>query len=485
MIRIVSRSNQVRRSALRPLTGTVEQSCPQFTAAVSFSSSRNVVLVSTDSLTSPTQVKRYHLKTTIGNQYPVQSWDRIPLQSRHFHTTSSISDKDDDKDQTKVGMAKTDEHDDIRKETFVYETINNTDMSMQEIEELIRQEEERLNREEQEKLGFQEWTPGMRKRPLKSSIRLDDFADEIQIMQNMGLEVDTAEDGAVEQDLLWSLQDKRCGALAVKVGMMPVFDEWGVRHPCTLLWMDNNIVVGHKTLEKNGYSAIRVAAGKRKRKNVGKSVLGQYKAIMKDTASKDRLMEQEHPPYLIREFRVTDESYFIPVGSNIHARHFVPGQNVDVSGISKGKGFQGAMKRHNFAGLPASHGVSRSHRALGSTGQCQDPGKVFKGKKMAGRMGTDRVTVQNLRIVKIDRGRNLLYVLGAVPGNKGNFVEVRDAVKKPLWKTELVLDEIGRPPVPTFEYETEIDGTGNSGHDIWMPMPKRDPLLPDDEDEAA
>jgi hypothetical protein len=139
------------------------------------------------------------------------------------------------------------------------------------------------------------------------------------------------------------------------------------------------------------------------------------------------------------------------------------------------------MKRHNFAGMPASHGVSKSHRALGSTGQCQDPGKVFKGKKMAGRMGADRVTVQNMHVVKIDRGRNLLYVRGAIPGNKGGFVEIRDAVKKPLFNTHRVEGEVKYPPLPTFEYDTEIDGSGAVGHEIMRPLELQDPMEPDDE----
>lgn len=149
---------------------------------------------------------------------------------------------------------------------------------------------------------------------------------------------------------------------------------------------------------------------------------------------------------------------------------------------------QGAMKRHNFAGMPATHGTSKSHRVLGSTGQCQDPGKVFKGKKMAGRMGTDRVTVQNLRIVKIDRGRNLLYVGGAVPGNKGTFVEVRDAIKRPLWGTERVDGGKDRtfPPLPTAKIdEDSVDGNGETGHEVMMPLGKKDPFDPDNGEMAA
>jgi ribosomal protein L3 len=183
---------------------------------------------------------------------------------------------------------------------------------------------------------------------------------------------------------------------------------------------------------------------------------------------------------LVKEFRLTDEEHLLPIGSQIHARHFVPGQNVDVAGTSKGKGFQGAMKRHGFAGMPATqHGTSRSHRALGSTGQYQDPGKVFKGKKMAGRMGSDRVTVQNLRVLKVDRGRDLIFVSGAVPGGqKGGFVEIKDAVKKPLWRTDKVMEALERPPLPTFEYDPEIDGTG-VGFEEFMPRQDEDPLDPD------
>merc|ERR1739844_632396 len=140
------------------------------------------------------------------------------------------------------------------------------------------------------------------------------------------------------------------------------------------------------------------------------------------------------------------------------------------------------MKKWNFSGMPASHGTSLSHRSLGSTGQCQDPGRVFKGKKMAGRMGGERVTMQNLRIVKIDRGRNLIYVKGNVPGQKGNFVEIRDAVKKPLFGTEKVEGEVKFPPLPTFEYEDEIDGSGQPGFEIMMPQQKNDPFDPPDDE---
>lgn len=366
-------------------------------------------------------------------------------------------------------------------------SINADDMSQEEMQKTIQDEYEMMLAEERDKFLVQpeDWKPGMRKRKLVSGINLEEFQYEMEPEKFGGPR--------------WTLRDKRCGLLAIKVGMVPIWDDkWGQRIPCTVLFVDNNIVLGHKTMEQNGYWAVQIAAGERKRKNVRRSVLGQYKPIL-------QYDKDQNPPYLVREFRVTDPNHLPPLYSQLHARHFVPGQNVDISGISKGKGFQGGMKRHGFGGLPASHGTSKSHRSIGSTGNCQDPGKVFKGKKMPGRMGTDRVTVQNLRIVKIDRGRNLLYVKGAIPGNKGGFVEIRDAVKKPLWNTDMVLDKLDRPPLPTFDYtltdgllakdgdadkkedeepsmeisDTLIDGTGQPGYEIFMPLGEEDPLDPD------
>jgi large subunit ribosomal protein L3 len=258
--------------------------------------------------------------------------------------------------------------------------------------------------------------------------------------------------------------------------MLPIFDDWGIRHACTVLFLDKNVVLGHKTMESHGYRAVQVAAGERKRKNVGICVLGQYKQILE---------KDESPPYLVREFRISEDSFYVPVNSHIHARHFVPGQNVDVAGITKGKGFQGGMKKWGFKGMPASHGVSLSHRAIGSTGSCQDPGRVWKGKKMPGRMGGVRRTIQNIRVIKIDRGRDLVYVIGQVPGNKGEWVEIRDAVKKPLFKTDKVIDGLFRPPLPTFEYDVNIDGCGEPGHEIMMPLPDKDPLASDMDEKAA
>jgi large subunit ribosomal protein L3 len=354
-------------------------------------------------------------------------------------------------------------------------------MTADEMRRILEEEEALLEEAERSKV-VRNWRPGMRRRPLEVSYRIEDFGPG-----------PAGEEGAEGEPSPrhhpWTLRDRRTGALAIKVGMVPVFDaSWGVRYPCTVLLVDENVVVGHKTPEKHGYAGAVVGAGRRKRKNVGTSVLGQYRSI--------DLGEDEDPPYLLREFRITasgdaseDEegeaallrSRLPAVGSRIHAGHFVPGQNVDVSGTSSGKGFQGGMKRHGFAGLPASHGVSRAHRSIGSTGQCQDPGKVFKGKKMPGRMGGKRVTAQNLRVVKVDRGRNLLYVHGAVPGKTGNFVEVRDAVKRPLWGTDLVQGRLERPPVPTLAYDPDVDGCGRGGHEAFMPLPDADPLAPDEE----
>jgi large subunit ribosomal protein L3 len=366
---------------------------------------------------------------------------------------------------------------------MVYMTTGNTlpPLTEEEALKILEEEEQRLEDEEKAKI-VPNWRPGMRKRPLQMSYSLEEFERELEPEKYAGR---------------WNKHiDRRCGALAIKVGMMPLFDNegWGVRYPCTVLLLDHNIVMGHKTKEKHGYYSVVVGGGERKAKNVDKCVLGQYKHLLSTPSSSLSAITEpdatngpvmKHPPYTVCEFRVTDPSLLIPITSRIHASHFVPGQNLDVSGISKGKGFQGGMKRHNFSGMPASHGVSRSHREIGSTGSCQDPGKVFKGKKMPGHMGVERVTKQNLRLLQIDRGRNLLYILGAVPGNRGEFVEVRDAVKKPLWNTDKVMDKADGPPRPTFAYDPTIDGTGQGGHEIFMPRPERDPLVPDNEDAAA
>ena len=211
----------------------------------------------------------------------------------------------------------------------------------------------------------------------------------------------------------------RSGVIAKKVGMTRVYTDEGVNVPVTVLRMENVQVVAQRTEEKHGYTAVQLGAGKAKVKNVSKPMRGHF-AVAK-----------VEPKRKLAEFRVSPENMLNP-GQEIIAGHYLPGQFVDVTGTSIGKGFAGAMKRHNFGGLRASHGVSVSHRSHGSTGQCQDPGKVFKGKKMAGHMGSTRVTTQNLQIVSVDIDRGLVLVKGAVPGPKGGWVMIRDAVKKPL-----------------------------------------------------
>lgn len=211
----------------------------------------------------------------------------------------------------------------------------------------------------------------------------------------------------------------RSGVIAQKVGMTRIYTDAGVNVPVTVLRMENVQVVSQRTNEKNGYTAVQLGAGKAKVKNVSKSMRGHY-AVAK-----------VEPKRKLAEFRVSEDN-MIDVGAQLSAEHFVEGQKVDVTGTSVGKGFAGAMKRHNFGGLRASHGVSVSHRSHGSTGQCQDPGKVFKGKKMAGHMGSTRVTTQNLEVVKTDVERGLLMIKGSVPGSKGSWIMVRDAIKKAL-----------------------------------------------------
>ena len=213
----------------------------------------------------------------------------------------------------------------------------------------------------------------------------------------------------------------RTGLLAQKVGMTRLFTDDGAHVPVTVLKLDGCQVVAQRTKDKDGYSAVQLGAGVIKVKNVSKAMRGHFAKASVE------------PKRKVVEFRVSEDA-LIHVGAELSAAHFVAGQLVDVSGTSLGKGFAGVMKRHNFHGLRATHGVSVSHRSHGSTGQRQDPGKVFKGKKMAGHMGDERITTQNLVIVKTDVGRGLLMIRGAVPGSKGGWVLVRDAVKKSLPK---------------------------------------------------
>ncbi len=208
----------------------------------------------------------------------------------------------------------------------------------------------------------------------------------------------------------------RTGVIAKKIGMTRVFADDGAHVPVTVLQIDQCQVVAQRTAERDGYTALQLGAGKAKAKRAGQPMRGHFAAA------------KVAPKQKLREFRVPAES-FIDVGAEITADHFAVGQRVDVTGISIGKGFAGGMKRHGFGGLRASHGVSISHRSHGSTGQCQDPGKVFKGKKMAGHMGARRVTTQNLEVVRVDVERGLVLVRGAVPGPDDGWIELRDAVK--------------------------------------------------------
>ena len=210
----------------------------------------------------------------------------------------------------------------------------------------------------------------------------------------------------------------RSGIIAKKVGMTRLFMEDGKQVPVTVLQMDNLQVIAQMTPDSNGYTAVQLGTGSVKVKNVSKPLRGHFASA------------KVEPKRKVAEFRVAPEN-MIDVGAEITADHYIVGQYVDISGTSIGKGFSGAMKRHNFRGLRASHGVSISHRSHGSTGQCQGPGKVFKGKKMAGHMGASRVTTQNLQVVKTDADRGLIMIKGSVPGSKGGWVTVKDAVKKP------------------------------------------------------
>ncbi|PWR19073.1 50S ribosomal protein L3 [Zavarzinia compransoris] len=208
----------------------------------------------------------------------------------------------------------------------------------------------------------------------------------------------------------------RSGVIAKKIGMTRLFAADGAHVPVTVLQIDNLQVVATRSIEKDGYTAVQLGSGKAKVKNVSKPQRGHFAKAGVE------------PKLKLIEFRVSEDA-LLNVGDELSVEHFNVGQKIDVTGETKGKGFQGVMKRWNFGGLRATHGVSVSHRSHGSTGQRQDPGKVFKGKKMAGHLGAERVTVQNLEVAKVDETRGLILVKGAVPGSKGSYVLVRDAVK--------------------------------------------------------
>ncbi len=213
----------------------------------------------------------------------------------------------------------------------------------------------------------------------------------------------------------------RSGVIAKKLGMTRLFLEDGKQVPVTVLLLDNLQVVAQRTADRDGYTAVQLGAGAAKPVRTTAAMRGHFAKA------------NVAPKRKVAEFRVSPDN-LIDVGAEISAEHYLAGQFVDIAGTSVGKGFAGAMKRHNFGGLRASHGVSVSHRSHGSTGQCQDPGKVFKGKKMAGHLGSVRVTTQNIQVVRTDADRGLIMVKGSVPGNKGGWVTIKDAVKKPLPK---------------------------------------------------
>ena len=208
----------------------------------------------------------------------------------------------------------------------------------------------------------------------------------------------------------------RTGLIAKKLGMARFFDEAGTHVPVTVLSLEGCSVTAQRTQDKDGYVALQLGAGARKAKNTTKALRGHFAKA------------EVEPKQEVAEFRVSPEN-LIDVGAELTADHFVAGQKVDVTGTTVGKGFAGAMKRWNFGGMRATHGVSVSHRAHGSTGQRQDPGKTFKGKKMAGHLGQETVTTLNVTVWRIDTERGLILVKGSVPGTEGSFVKIRDAVK--------------------------------------------------------
>jgi large subunit ribosomal protein L3 len=216
-----------------------------------------------------------------------------------------------------------------------------------------------------------------------------------------------------------ALPTQRTGVIAKKLGMTRFFDETGQHVPVTVLSLDGCQVTAQRTKEKDGYVALQLGAGAKKPKNTTQSLRGQFaKAAVE-------------PKRVVAEFRV-EEDALIEVGSELTADHYVAGQKVDIQGITVGKGFAGAMKRWNFGGLRATHGVSVSHRSHGSTGNRQDPGRTFPGKKMAGHLGQETVTTLNVTVWKVDAERGLILIKGAVPGSEGSYVKVRDAIKSAL-----------------------------------------------------
>lgn len=260
----------------------------------------------------------------------------------------------------------------------------------------------------------------------------------------------------------------RTGLIARKEGMTRIFDEEGRQVPVTVLKIDGCQVIAVRNEDKDGYTAVQLGAGKAKVKRTSKQMRGHF--------AKSKV----EPKKKVVEFRVSPDN-LLEIGAELGPNHFVPGQYIDVTGTSKGKGFAGAMKRHNFGGMRASHGVSVSHRAHGSTGQNQDPGKVFKGKKMAGHMGDERVTVQNLQVVAVDLEDGLLLVRGAVPGAISGWVLVSDAVKYPLHADAPKPAGLKTDVKPAQEQNTEAPAE----EEVKAEAPKEEAKAEDNKAEAA
>ena len=240
----------------------------------------------------------------------------------------------------------------------------------------------------------------------------------------------------------------RCGVIARKIGMTHIYSDTGRQVPVTVLQLENCQIIGQRVQGTHGYTALQLGAGEAKPHRMTRPQRGVFgKAGVA-------------PKKKVAEFRVSPDN-LIEIGAELTATHFVSGQHVDVSARSIGKGFAGGIKRHNFGGLRASHGVSISHRSIGSTGQCQDPGKVFKGKKMPGQMGNVRVTTQNLRVVRTDAQRDLILIEGSVPGARGGWVFIRDALKRAL------PEDAPRPGAfrPAEALQSASSGAGNAADD--------------------
>ncbi len=258
----------------------------------------------------------------------------------------------------------------------------------------------------------------------------------------------------------------RTGVIAKKMGMTRLFQADGRHVPVTVLQLEDVQVVAVREKNKDGYTAVALGAGKAKAKNVAKPQRGAFGKAKVEPKAK------------VVEFRV-DEDALLELGATISADHFIAGQLVDIQGVTQGKGFQGGMKRWGFGGLRATHGVSVSHRSLGSTGQRQDPGKVFKNKKMAGHMGAKNRTQQNLEIVRTDAQRGLIFVKGSVPGSKGGWLKIWDAIKLPL-------NENAPYPAGLFDKTAKVDETEHPAAGLVDDAAVHEmPVLPGDDEVAA